>query len=138
MYDLNSKLLWIKSYVFDKPFPDPVLRLTKPFAFLRNSRYKTTKPEKKKEKVENRSTSRGSGGRNRSRSGSQLNAKHCPICCLPSCENRGKQVGSCPELPQVRYNPANYCQTCYMIGHFSCGDQCKEVSKKRANMMLGN
>ena len=99
---------------------------------------KVTEKEKKKEKVEKRSTSRGSGGRNRSRSGSQLNAKHCPICCLPSCENRGKQVGSCPELPQVRYNPANYCQTCYMIGHFSCGDQCKEVSKKRANMMLGN
>ena len=50
MNNLNSDIAkWIKSYVFDKLFLDPEFLLTKPFAFLRNNRYKTTKPEMKKD-----------------------------------------------------------------------------------------
>ena len=91
----------------------------------------------------------GSGSRNgsqkgrqnsttRSRSSSANTPKRCLICCLPTCDNREKTIGSCIHLPMVKYNPANFCQVCLMVGHFSTGDGCKAVSKKRANLILGN
>ena len=85
-----------------------------------------------------RSQSQKSNSRARSRSASANAPKHCLICCLPTCGNREKTIGSCSHLPMVKYNPANFCQICLMAGHFSTGDVCKTISKKRANLILGN
>ena len=109
---------------------------------------KSGEPEKKKiiSSANNRPRSRSqngrsaSGTRNRSQSnpGTTGNSKQCLICCIPSCPNRAVHIGACEHLPVVRYNPSNFCQICMMVGHFSTGDMCKVVSKKRANLILGN
>ena len=76
------------------------------------------------------------GSRNRSRSNSKPTDTACLICGIPSCNNRDTGLGACPNLSQVRYNPSKFCGTCFCVGHFSTGDPCKEVVKKKANFML--
>ena len=95
------------------------------------------KPNPKKDKTRSRSRrSNNSRGGSRSRSNSKgREFKCCYICGLPECVNRKPDRGSCPFLPQVRFDPYQWCETCLRSGHFKVGSPCDELVEKRMNFL---